>query len=394
LQNFSLEQGHTMTASQNKLEPDSTVEIAGAGPAGLAAAITLASAGRKVVVHEMQTDVGHRFGGDFQGLENWSTSQDVLTKWKTLGLTTSFNTAACSKGTVFNSSGKRYEIKTREALFYLIERGPGPGTLDSALLKQARSLGVEVRFNSRLRQMAGEGILAAGPRSADAIAVGYHFETDMADGYWAICDDELAPQGYAYLLVLNGRGTVKSCMFSDFKQEKVYVQRTLDTFQRLVGLEMKNPVPHGGCANFRIPDSAYSGRHPVVGEQAGFQDALWGFGIRLAVSSGVLAAQSLLSGENYDRLWQRQLKPQMQTAIVNRAIYGLVGNRGYDWLLRRIISRPDLRSSLQRQYQLSRLKRLLGPWARQRQVSQRQDVSCNHIDCHCIYCRSNCAAHD
>jgi len=36
------------------------------------------------------------------------------------------------------------------------------------------------------------------------------------------------------------------CMFSGFKQEKLYVQRTLKTFQRLVGLEMKNPQPHGG----------------------------------------------------------------------------------------------------------------------------------------------------
>ncbi len=36
----------------------------------------------------------------------------------------------------------------------MIERGPG--TLDSALLKQAQSLGVEVHFDSRLRQMAGD----------------------------------------------------------------------------------------------------------------------------------------------------------------------------------------------------------------------------------------------
>jgi hypothetical protein len=55
-------------------------------------------------------------------------------------------------------------------------------------------------------------------------------------------------------------------MFSGFKQEKRYVQRTVAAFQRLVGLEMKNPRPHGGSGNFRIPASAYSGRHPRVGE--------------------------------------------------------------------------------------------------------------------------------
>lgn len=32
----------------------------------------------------------------------------------------------------------------------MVERGPGPDTLDTALLRQATGLGVEVRFNSRL----------------------------------------------------------------------------------------------------------------------------------------------------------------------------------------------------------------------------------------------------
>ncbi len=380
--------------TENKTQPEAPVEIAGAGPAGLAAAIILARAGRKVIVYEMQKEVGHRFDGDFQGLENWSTTEDVLATLAALGLATDFNAMPCRKGTIFDAADKRYEIKSNDPLFYMVERGPGPGSFDSALLKQAQSLGVDVRFSSRLRYMVGEGILAAGPRAADAIAVGYHFETDIADGFWAICDNELAPQGYAYLLVMNGKGTVKSCMFSGLKQEKLYVQRTLDAFRRLVGLEMHNPQSHGGSGNFRIPRSAYSGTHPLVGEQAGFQDTLWGFGMRLAISSGVLAAQSLLSGENYDTLWQRELKPQMKTSVVNRALYSLAGNRGYSWFLQQVASRSDLRSSLRNQYRPSWFKRLLGPWARHHYKSQRKDVTCNHMDCHCIWCRGECCVHD
>ena len=383
-----------MTANKNKIQAQAPVEIAGAGPAGLAAAIKLAQAGRQVVVHEMQKEVGHRFGGDFQGLENWSTEEDVLKVLAVLGLTTDFTAMPCRNGTVFDPAGKPYAIKSDKPLFYLIERGPGPGTLDSALLRQAQSIGVEVRFNSRLRHMTDDGILAAGPRAADAIAVGYHFETDMADGYWAICDNELAPQGYAYLLVMKGKGTVKSCMFSGFKQEKIYVQRTLGAFQRLLGLEMRNPQAHGGSGNFRIPQSAYSGPHPLVGEQAGFQDTLWGFGMRLAISSGVLAAQSLLNGQNYDRLWQHELKPQMETSVVNRALFSLLGKRGYGWFLGQLVTRPDLRESLRRQYQPSWPKRLLGPWAKRRYESQRRDITCDHIDCHCIWCRGECCVHD
>ncbi|NOY62058.1 MAG: FAD-binding protein [Gammaproteobacteria bacterium] len=379
---------------ENKIQFKAPIEVAGAGPAGLAAAITLAHAGRRVIVHETQKEVGHRFGGDFQGIENWTTTEDALSVLKKSGITTDFTAMPSRNGTVFDGAGKPYAINSDEPLFYLVERGPGPDTFDSALLRQAQALGVEVRFNSRLRHMAGEGILAAGPRAADAIAVGYHFETDMADGYWAICDNELAPQGYAYLLVMNGRGTVKSCMFSGFKQEKRYLQRTIAAFERLVGLEMRNPQPHGGSGNFRIPDSAYSGPHPLVGEQAGFQDTLWGFGMRLAVSSGVLAAQSLLSGENYDTLWQRELKPQMKTSVVNRALFSVAGSYGYSWFLKQLVSTPNLRESLRQHYQPSWPKRLLGPWARRRYESQRKDLTCDHIDCHCIWCRGECCAHD
>ena len=383
-----------MAASQTKQQATVPVEVAGAGPAGLAAAITLARAGRRVVVHETQKEVGHRFDGDFQGLENWTTEEDVLTLLGDIGLTTDFTAQPCRKCTAIDPYGKRYQIESGAPLFYLVERGPGPDALDSALLRQAQALGVDVRFNSRLQHVSGEGILAAGPRAADAIAVGYHFDTEMADGYWVICDDLLAPQGYAYLLVMNGRGTVKTCMFSRFKEERLFVQRTVEAFQRLAGLEMKNPRFHGGSGNFHIPISAYSGRHPQVGEQAGFQDTLWGFGMRLAISSGVLAARSLLNTENYDRLWQRVLKPQMDTSVVNRALYSVLGNRGYGWFLRWMSTQPDLRRTLRRQYQSNGYKRLLHPWAKWRYKSRRRDVSCNHVECHCVWCQSQHCAHE
>ncbi len=371
----------------NNNQKNDPTQIAGAGPAGLAAAITLARAGREVIVHETHSEVGHRFQGDFQGLENWTTSNDALSSLKEIGIDCNFTAQPFNGGTAYDAWDKSYVIHSDRPLFYLIERGPGPDSLDSGLLKQAQALGVDVRFNSKLKQLEGVGILAAGPKAPDAIAVGYHFETDMADGYWVICDDDLAPKGYAYLLVMAGRGTVKTCMFSGFKQEKIYVKRTLEAFQRLADLEMKNPVAHGGAGNFRIPNSAYSGLNPLIGEQAGFQDTLWGFGIRLAIASGVLAAKSLLSGDNYDDLWQRQLRPQMQTAIVNRAFYSLLGNRGYRWFLKRTTDKSDVCKALYRAYHPSLFKNLLLPWAKTRYESRRKDVTCNHVDCHCVWCR-------
>ncbi|HFD80676.1 MAG TPA: NAD(P)/FAD-dependent oxidoreductase, partial [Gammaproteobacteria bacterium] len=55
-----------------------TVKISGAGPAGLAAALAVLGAGGRARVYERRSEVGGRFHGDFQGLENWTLEQDVL----------------------------------------------------------------------------------------------------------------------------------------------------------------------------------------------------------------------------------------------------------------------------------------------------------------------------
>ncbi len=368
-----------------------SIQVVGAGPAGLAAAVTLARAGRRVIVHEAQREVGHRFQGDFQGLENWSSGRDALAGLRELGISTEFSALPCDRGTAYDAWDRAYAMRSAAPLFYMVERGPGQGTLDAALLAQALSLGVDVRFGSRVERLEGEGILAVGPKAADAIAVGYHFETDMPEGFWLVLDDDVAPGGYAYLLVMSGRGTVKSCMFRGFKDERTYVERTVERFRRLAGLRMRNERFHGGVGNFRVPASAVSGAHPIAGEQAGFQDALAGFGMRYAIESGVLAARALIGGTSYEAAWRERLKPAVESSVVNRAIYSMLGNRGYAWLLRSQAWIGDTRGFLRWLYGPGRVRSLLLPWARRRYASARRDVSCNHVHCRCVWCRCGIA---
>ena len=106
------------------------IPVAGAGPAGLAAAITLARAGRRVVVHEARNEVGARFGGDLQGLENWSSEEDVLAEFARLGITTEFARWPCLSGTAFDAAGAAYRVRSAEALCYLVRRHIGSETTD------------------------------------------------------------------------------------------------------------------------------------------------------------------------------------------------------------------------------------------------------------------------
>jgi len=382
--------GPAITARREETEP---VTVVGAGPAGLACAIALARAGRRVVVRECHHRVGARFHGDFQGLENWSDARDTLDELRALGIEPTFDAVPVREGTAFDHKGERYRVKSDRPLYYLVRRGGDAGSLDRGLLEQALEAGVEVRFGDRVRKVRGPAVLASGPRRADAIAVGYLFETDMPDGGWIALDNRLAPLGYAYLLVHDGRGTVASCLFTDFKRQAEYVARTLDFFRDRAGLVMRDARPFGGYVNFRLPRTAMRGGHPVVGELAGFQDALAGFGLRYAFRSGVLAARSMIEGTDYTRLWRRDLLPALRVGTVNRFIFNLVRERGWRHALRKL-GRADTGATLRRFYGPSPLNRALYPLARLRYRAALRDPGCDHVACGCVWCQCRADGHD
>jgi len=55
---------------------------------------------------------------------------------------------------------------------------------------------------------------------------------------------------------------------------------------------MTNPRPFGGFGNLYTGQAVRKGRLLYTGEAAGFQDALFGFGLRYAMLSGHLAARA------------------------------------------------------------------------------------------------------
>ncbi len=366
------------------------INVIGAGPAGLVAAINLAKAGCPVTLHEAAPGVGHRFHGDFQGIENWTTADDVEQFLTRINVKVNFRFEPYRGGVFFSPGLQRREIRTRQPLFYLVERGGHEGCLDFGLQRQAEEAGVRIVLNSRSWNVDQGGIIAVGPRAADVIAKGIVFETDVEDEAYAIVDDRLAPKGYAYLLANKGRATLATVIYRDFRNEKSYFEKTLETFRKLVPFKFSNVREFGGYGNFFLRSTAIEGNKLYLGESAGFQDALFGFGMRYAMTSGFLVAQSIIHGANYDELCQNSFLPLLRTSASNRMIYEFLGNRGYEFIFRRIATKADLRDTLRQQYNTSFLKAGLFPLAfflggvlKRMRV---EDKSCHHEDCSCVWC--------
>ena len=68
----------------------------------------------------------------------------------------------------------------------------------------------------------------------------------------------------------------------------------------------------GGIACSTLLEAPYQNNRYYVGEAAGLQDFTAGFGIRYAIISGCLAAQSVLAGKDYNEQISKTFKSQLE----------------------------------------------------------------------------------
>lgn len=279
------------------------VKIGGAGISGLTAAITLARAGYKVKVFEEGSDIETRRHNDTQQLENWTTKEDVLSILREMNIRTDFDFVPFTKAEIYSPELERLLIHTKRPIAYSVRRGPFKGSIDYSLKKQALDGGVEIVFNKKVKEYEVD-IVATGAKKVMASAFGITFKAKMPNRIIVILDDELSPKSYSYFSSVNHDVTM-ACTF-DIKatETESYLNRAIDKFEKIKKVKIRDPKKFAGFVNFSIPKSAKRGKRLYVGEAAGFQDALAGFGMRYALRSGYLAAQSIINEEDYDRLWK------------------------------------------------------------------------------------------
>lgn len=375
---------------------EKAVNIVGAGPAGFTAAISLAKNGYRVNLYEQNNDVGLRFNGDFQGLENWSDEEDTLKILSRIGIKINFfcHPYSGSDGIFYGPKLQKIQVKTSRPLFYLIERGSNKNSLDQGLRKQAEDLGVNIVWNKKIESVDNPAIVGTGPKAADAIAKGIVFNTSLENIFIGFVDNRIAPKAYAYLLVNNGKATFATCMFEDFKNEKLYFERSLNTLNRVMDIDINDPKEFGGFVNFfNEPVISKQSGILYVGENAGFQDALWGFGIKYALLSGYYAAKSIIENQDYYSLCKRCILPKLQTSLANRWLFAHLYNAGYIFILDKMKRMNDVIPALRKHYNTSLSKRIIYLVARRWYKTRLIDKQCMHVDCNCIWCRHGKLAH-
>jgi len=259
------------------------------------------------------------------------------------------------------------------------------------LKEQALSAGVEILFNHRLDNFEEKAIIATGPKGADAVAAGITFETKMENQAVVVLDDRIAPEGYAYLLVNQGYGTMVTVLWREYRKENEYFEKMMKFFRDTLNPDIQNERRFGCYGNFFMRDTQIHNNKLYAGESAGFQDCLWGFGMRYAILSGYLAAKSLIEGADYDILWKRELKPMLETSLINRYLFEKFGHAGYRFFTNRFAN-SNPRDFLRKHYNYSFLKHLLLPLAKKKYESRVKDTSCNHENCTCVWCRCGARA--
>lgn len=309
-----------------------TIKILGGGIAGLTAAINLKYAGVDVEVYERKGFCGKRTH-DFQFLENWTFKEDALDILRRLNIQTDFYIKPCYTLELISPCLKKCLKKSSQPLMYLVKRGPLEDSIDHALEKQATEAKIPILYNSKLT-VGDADIVATGIKKPTFIIMGITFPMDHPDRAIALFDDNLSFQIYSYFVVNDHIGEIASINPAGRKDHKVRFDLTVKRFEEILNFKVTT-IKH----RFAAPGSLYFlknaeiNKRYFIGEAAGFQDCLNGFGMLYAFKSGYHAAQSMIKNDDYNRRWQADMLKPMEASVTNRRLFEHLSNEGYEKLV-------------------------------------------------------------
>ena len=305
------------------------IDILGAGLSGLSAATILSREGYDVHVHEIRADSGARFDGDFQGIENWTSDTDFFDEMREWGFDPEeFKATPFNIIDLIHPDDVITQPSTDKPAFRVVERGTDSHCIDQGFKRMAQAAGATIHYETR-KALEECDIIAAGPKESSAIAFGEIFHTDHPNHVSFQLNDKLAPGAYSYLIIIDGIGLICTCLWRQQKKSSRYLNETIAWYEEHYELNRRPIKRVGGKGDFSLPDRyIHEGRY-YVGEAGGLQDFMWGFGMRYAITSGVLAAHSIMERCDYEKEIRGRLVPLVRASAINRFLMNRVSNRGF-----------------------------------------------------------------
>ena len=309
------------------------IHIMGAGLSGLAAATTLAKAGIEVHVHDIREDSGQRFDGDFQALENWSMDADFFDQLRSWGYDPGeFKATEFMEVDLIHPDDEITKTHSPKIAYRIVERGTSEHTIDQGFKRMALAAGANLHYKSRVKEEDCQ-IIACGPKGTSAVAYGEIFRTKHPNHIAFQMNDKLAPGSYSYLIIIDGIGLICTCLWRKQRGSDRFLNETIAWYQNHYPDIDIEPIKRvGGKGDFTINKNYFQDGRYYVGESGGLQDFMWGFGMRMAVWSGYLAAQDILGNCDYDKEVRKQLMPYVKTSVANRFLMNRVGNRTFKYM--------------------------------------------------------------
>ena len=305
------------------------IDILGAGLSGLSAATILSREGYDVHVYEIRADSGARFDGDFQGIENWTSDTDFFDEMREWGFDPEeFKATPFNIIDLIHPDDVITQPSTDKPAFRVVERGTDSHCIDQGFKRMAQAAGATIHYDTR-KALEECDIIAAGPKESSAIAFGEIFHTDHPNHVSFQLNDKLAPGAYSYLIIIDGIGLICTCLWRQQKKSSRYLNETIAWYEEHYELNRRPIKRVGGKGDFSLPDRyIHEGRY-YVGEAGGLQDFMWGFGMRYAITSGALAAHSIMERCDYEKEIRGRLVPLVRASAINRFLMNRVSNRGF-----------------------------------------------------------------
>ena len=298
---------------------NSKTHIVGAGIAGMTAAINLSKSGKSVIIYEKNDCIGGSRDGDFEGMENWIFSKNISDSITECGL--DFN--GIPKSPVFEFFVHLYgirpvKIKSPEPFFNIVKRGTSSDSLDNYLAEICKSFNVKFLFNQNY-DISKADINATGSLRAAAYIRGAQIEANLPNQVHLLLGKQFAPRGYAYLIINDGCGTIATA-FKKTSNRSDPLNPCIQYFNK-IGLDFHIKSTFAKYGSFHLP-KIWQRNNPLnIGEAGGYQDYLFGFGMRFAMYSGLSAAYKLLGKYSQSRIIDRELNIKRKISFANRLLY-------------------------------------------------------------------------